>query len=358
MKNLEFPIISTKVEGLTKKFDLSQADQRKEYFLAKAGNEIAKIRDYMKDHTFIANMVGKKNAGKGTYSKIFGEIFGMDKIAHVSVGDCVRDIHANWSEFEKSEEFKDLKKHYRGFISFDEAVERLHGRSQSGLLPTEFILALLKYNIAKHEGKTLFIDGLPREMDQISYSLYFRDLINYREDPDMFILLDVAESIIEERIKYRVICPICKTPRNTKCLTTKNVGYDKEKEEFYLICDNSECTGCGTERMVPKEGDSLGIEPIRDRLAKDEDIMKMIFNIHGVPKILLRNNIPAAVANDNFDDYEITPGYSYEWDEANQKVITHESKWTIKDDNGIDSYSLLPHPVVIGMLKQMAEILG
>ena len=209
MKELDFPIIGTKVEGLTKEFNLADPQQRALYFEAKAGNEIRDIRKFLEDNTFVAFLVGKKNSGKGTYSKMFSEIIGEDKFAHVSVGDLVRSTHENWSEFTKSPKYGQLKKLYRGYISFDEAVDAFVGRSTEKLLPTEFILALLKQHINDLKGKTIFIDGLPRESDQVSYSLYFRDLIGYRDDPDMFILLDVPESVISERIKYRVVCPVC-----------------------------------------------------------------------------------------------------------------------------------------------------
>lgn len=354
MKGLEFPLFGTKTAGVTEKFDLTKPEERKKYFEAKAGKEIEQIREFMKEGTFVANMVGKKNSGKGTLSKAFGEIFGMDKIAHISVGDVVRATHGNWAEFEKSPEFADLKKNYRGYISFDQAVERLHGRTQDTLLPTEFILGLVKFEIAKHKGKSLFIDGLPREMDQISYALYFRELINYTEAPDFFVLIDIPEAVIDERIKYRVLCPNCKTPKNLKLLTSSKVGYDEEKKEFFLKCDNPEC---GTEaRMVVRQGDEVGIDPIRGRLEKDEQIMKLITGIHGVPQVLLRNNVSVADA-DKFDDYEITPAYTYEKKE-NGEIVTHEGPWTYKDDNGIESYSLLPYPVLVAMLKQMPKALG
>ena len=43
MKGLEFPIIGTKVKGLTKRFDLSGPEGRDKYFKAKVGDEIEKI---------------------------------------------------------------------------------------------------------------------------------------------------------------------------------------------------------------------------------------------------------------------------------------------------------------------------
>lgn len=355
MKGLEFPIIGTKVKGLNRRFDLSDPKERKQYFEAKVGDEIKHLKKFLEDNTFIAYFLGKKNSGKGTYAKLFTEIFGEDKIEHVSVGDLVRKIHGEWDDFSKSPKFNELKKLYRGYISFDEAVETLLSRSTKKLLPTEFILALLKLHITDLEGKTIFLDGLPRESDQVSYSLYFRDLINYRNDPDVFILIDIPESVIDERIKYRVVCPVCKTPRNSKLLLTKKVDYDPETRGFYLVCDNSDCQGA---RMVGKEGDNLGIEPIRSRLVKDEEIIRTAFGLHGIPKILLKNHVSVKEAGKHFDDYEITPEYSFKWNPKNRKVEVIEKTWTVKDDNGVKSYSLLAPPVVVSMIKQLVEVLS
>ena len=355
MKGLEFPIIGTKVKGLTKKFDLNSPAGRAAYFEAKAGPEIAKIKKYLDKNTFIAYMIGKKNSGKGTYSQIFTEIFGADKVALVSIGDIVRNVSGDWENFKKTPKFKRLKELYRGYISFEDACDALTGRSQSKLLPTEFVLALLKLTIEDLNGKTLFIDGLPRELDQVSYSLYFRDLINYRDDPDMFILIDIPESVIDERIKYRVVCPNCKNTRNIKLLITSKYEYDEKEKKFYLLCDSPRCTGGF--RMLPKEGDNLGIGPIRDRLNKDEEILRKAFNLYGIPKILLRNHVPVSESKNYFDDYEITPEYVMKLNPKTKKVEVTEKPWSVKDDNGKPCYSLLAAPVVIPLLKQMADIL-
>jgi adenylate kinase family enzyme len=352
MKGLEFPIIGTKVKGLTSKFDLNNPAERKKYFEAKVGTEIALIKKYLENNSFVAYLLGKKNSGKGTYTVLFSEIFGSDKVAHVSVGDIVRETSKNWDKFVKSEDYKELKKLYRGYISFDDAVNALLGRSQSTLLPTEFILALLKLHISKLDKKAVFIDGLPRDMDQVSYSLYFRDLINFRDDPDMFILIDIPENVIDERLKYRRVCPLCSNSRNLKLLPSSKIEYDAAKKEIYFMCDNPECKGA---RMVPKEGDDLGIEPIRARLTKDEEILQKAFSLHGIPKILLRNHVPVAETNKYFDNYEITPEYVLKYN--GKKVEVTEKPWSVKDDNGVESNSLLAATVVISLLKQMVEVL-
>lgn len=355
MRSLEFPIIGTKVPGLDKKFDLNSPQGRAQYFQAKVGDEIEHIKKYLERDSFIAFILGKKNSGKGTYTKLFAEIFGDAKVTHISVGDLVRDVHANWESFSKTRDFEELKKLYRGYISLEESVSALLGRSTRKLLPTEFILALLKLRIKKLPRGAIFIDGLPRETDQVSYSLYLRDIMNFRDDPDIFVLIDIPEAVIDERLKYRVVCPLCQTSRNTKLLPTSKVQYDEEKREFYLVCDAQSCKGA---RMVPKEGDSLGIGPIRPRLTKDEEIMKMAFNLHGIPKILLRNHVPVGEAKNYFDDYEITPEYVFDWDREAKKVVVSEKPWSVKDDNNIESFSLLAAPVMIALIKQLSEVLG
>jgi len=354
---MNFPLFETKVEGVSRKFDLSSPEDRREYFRLKAGEEIKKLRDYLESgRTFIAYLMGKKNAGKGTYSHLFSEVIGSQYISHISIGDVVREVSENITNSSYRDSLVDfLLKNYRGYISIDDCLKALEERSTTTLLPTEFILALTKKAISQLPKKALLIDGFPRDLDQVSYSLFFRDLIGYRDDPDVFVLINVPESVIDERIKYRVVCPKCHAPANLKLMRTKKVGYDEEAKKFYLICDNPQCHG---ERMVPKEGDELGIEAIRERLNKDGALMEKAFSLYGIPKILLRNSIPVDEAQEYIDDYEITPEYIYKWDENNREVKVSTKPWIIKDDDGVESYSLLPAPVVVSFIKQLTKVLG
>ena len=351
----DFPYIKTKTAGVTKKFNLADPAERREYFSAKAGAEIKLIKKYLAANTLVAYFLGKKNSGKGTYSKLMKEIFGEDKFNHISVGDIVRDVHAAMADGpRKAEMLKFLEKNYRGYISIEEAIKALLSRDTKTLLPTEFILALIKMEISKTPKKSLFIDGFPRELDQVSYSLFLSSLIDYRSDLDIFVAISIPEAVLDERMKFRVVCPVCHTPRNLKLFATKEVGYDQEKKEFYLKCDNAECRGA---RMVAKEGDSLGIETIRNRLELDEKLIEKVFTLHGLPKILLRNSLPVTSAKELVDDYEITPEYVYELG-ADGRVKTSERSWTMKDDEGVDSYSLLAPPVALSLIKQLAGVIN
>lgn len=354
---MDFPIFKTKIKEVTKKLDLNNPKGRKEYFELKAGPEIKKLKNYLKRNTFIAYFLGKKNSGKGTYSKMFAEIVGSEKIAHFSIGDMIRGIDRELKDKKKKEELsKFLKKNYRGWISTTkEIIEILEKRSTETLLPTDLILTLVKREISRSKKKTIFIDGFPRDLDQINFSLFFRDLIGYRDDSDVFVLIDVPDTVIDERIKYRRVCPLCQTSRNFKLLPTSKIEYDLKEKQFYLLCDNPQCIGV---RLVPKEGDEKGIGPIKARLKKDEELMARAFSLYGIPKILLKNSLPAKLRKRYVDNYEITPEYIYQWNQKERKVEIKEKPWVVLDNQGIESVSLLAPPVVVSLLKQTAAILN
>ncbi|MFA5925933.1 MAG: nucleoside monophosphate kinase [Parcubacteria group bacterium] len=353
----EFPLFKTKVEGVTKKYNLSDVAERKEYFGAKIGEDIKKLQKFFDEgKTFIVYLLGKKNAGKGTYTKLLMEIFGRDKIAHLSVGDIVRDLHAAVEDEDYKKELLDyLHKNYRGYITPEQALDALLGRDQKTLLPDEFIMALVKREIDKIGKKTIFIDGFPRNLDQVSYAMFFKQLVDYREDPDIFIAIDIPEAVIDERMKYRRVCPICHTPRNLKLFTTQEVEYDEKDGKFYLICDNSDHE---RSRMYGKEGDEMGIESIRERLEMDDQLIDKIFSLHGIKKGLIRNAVPVDKSKEYVDDYEITPEYVYELDPETKKVKTIEKPFVVKDDEGVEVYSLLAPPVAVSLIKQLVELLG
>jgi adenylate kinase family enzyme len=353
---VEFPIFKTKIEN-SPRFDLADPKERGEYFKLKAGIEIDKMKKYLDGgNTFIAYLLGKKNAGKGTYSKMFGEIFGKDKVFHLSIGDMIRGVDKELKSSDQREDLiKFIRENYRGWMSPDEIIDTLEGRSTAKLLPTELILAIVKREIAKNKGKVVFIDGFPRGLDQVAFSLFFRDLVDYRSDPDVFILLNVPDMAIEERIKWRRICPNCNTSRNLKLLPTKSIGYEEGKKEFYLNCDNPECKNV---KMVTKEGDELGLDPIRERIKIDQELLEKASQLYGVPKVFIRNAIPIDKADEYVNDYEITPQYEYTWNAATKKVDVVENPWTIIDDHGTPSFSLLAPPAVLSLVKQLVAALG
>lgn len=350
---MDWALVQTKIPNLNLKFNLANREERKRYFELKAGEEIRKIKEYLKDNTFIAYLMAIKLAGKSTYTKMLMEIFGEDSFAHVSVGDVIRDFQQNYKANQK--EFDQyLTTYYRGYIPLDEAIATILDVQMSKPYPTEIILTLVKRKIDQIGRKALFVDGFPRNFDQISYSLYFRELINYRDDPDFFVFINIPDSVVDMRIKYRVVCPKCQRSYNTKLLSTKEVGYDEEKDKFFLKCDNPECK---LEPMVQKQGDDKGISLIADRIKTDKELITKAKGLHGVKIINLHNAIPAQDALNYVDDYEITPEYIYQFNPKNKKVTTKTKPLTFKDNKGVESYSLLPAPVAVSYLKQLVKVL-
>jgi len=372
---MEFPLCKTKTSSNTEsrnggtkvkkrtssslppRFDLNNPKEREKYFQLKAGGEIKKLRKYLKEgNTFIAYLLGKKNSGKGTYSKMFSEIVDPERIDHFSIGDMIREVDKELKDGNKRKELvKFLENNYRGWLSVKQLIQVLEKRSTKTLLPTELILALIKKEISERKKKTLFIDGFPRDLDQINFTLFFRDLIGYRDDKDLFVLINVPEKVIDERIKSRLICPACQTSRNFKLLPTSKVGYEDKKKEFYLLCDNPRCREV---RMIRKEGDDAGIKPLKERLKKDGKLLEQAFSLYGIPKVFLRNSVPQNKAKEYLDDYEITPEYYYQWDAKNKKVRVQEKPWIVSDDKGAPSYSLLPPPVVVSLIRQITDTLN
>jgi adenylate kinase family enzyme len=335
-------------------FDLESFLGRKKYFEAKAGTQILEIKEYLNKNTFIAFLLAKKGSGKGTYTKLITEIFGEDLICHISVGDVVRKYHKLIQDAEEKIKIVDyLSKNYRGYITLQEALDIFENKSQGSLLPTEFIIALVKKEIEDQKGKAYFIDGFPRGLDQIPYSLFFKELIDLRNDPDIFVTIDTPEELIRARIESRVVCPKCQTPRNLRFLPTNFVAYDSSNHSYYLMCDN---LACNKERLIQKDGDGDGIESIRERLNTDGELMDKIKVLHGVQKINLSSTLPIGESSSYADSYEITKEYVYS-KKNDDLVFVEEQDYSFKDDSGDEVHTLLAPAVVVQFLDKLSKSL-
>src|SRR3989338_8623533 len=149
MPETSFPVFKTKINGHKEKFSLSDPAGRKQYFSLKAGEEIAKLRAYLEaGNTWVGFLMGPKNSGKGTYTKLFMEAVGNEHVAHISVGDIVRNVHKEIENPETRQNLIDfLNNNYRGSISVEKAIDVILGRDTSTLLPTEVVLALVERQI-------------------------------------------------------------------------------------------------------------------------------------------------------------------------------------------------------------------
>jgi adenylate kinase family enzyme len=354
---MDYPFFNSKALSDNNVYDLTDPIDRLKYFHTKLGTKIEDLKSYLDSNSFISYMLAKKLAGKGTYAKMVADVLGPTRIAHISVGDVIRKIHVQLDDPTALQELRSyLEKNYRGFLSIDDALETLKNRTQDKVsIPTDFLLCLLKNEITLMGKKALFIDGLPRNLDQITASLYFRDLVNYRDDPDLFILIDTPNEILNARMKNRRVCPYCQTSRNLLFTPSQFVKYDKLADDYYFVCDNTLCSGYGVARYIAKEGDLDGISSIEERLQADADLMAVAVTLQGIPKIMLRSTYPVAIAKEYLEDYEIQPKlvYSVQGD----KVALSKENWVFKDENGEECYTIYAATYVVNLLTSLHKIL-
>lgn len=317
---MRFPVVATKTSGVSKRFDLSTPSGRKPYFEAKVGKEIKKLQRYLQKNHVLINMIGKKNSGKGTYTKMFLEAVGLPA-TQLSVGDIVREASLT--------------------------------RTTDKLLPTDIVLELIRREVQKSQFPTVFLDGFPRNLEQIEYVRQIRKVLDLPKGRDLFVLIDIPEAVMDERMKNRVVCPTCHTPRHPKLLLTRFLDRDPATKDFFLRCDR---VGCDGSRMIPKEGDDLGIEAIRGRLNQDQAVMEEILRMTGLERIMLSASLPVDLSH-QVEDYEIHLIYDLIWDARMKKVMPRSKKWIFTDDSGNDSYTLFPPAVTTYMIREMVSVL-
>jgi adenylate kinase family enzyme len=350
--DVDYTWMKTRTEATEgKEFDLLDPAQRRIYFNSKIGEELELLREFLKNNTFIAYLIAPKFAGKGTYTSMLMEAVGPEYFDVIKVGDIIEEYKAQYKDTGKdSEIYEFMQENYRGLMGLDEAFDAFTGSSQTKLAPTEFILSLIKKKIDEIGHKTIFLDGFPRKADQLAYSLYFRELVDYREDPDFFVLINLPLEVIDARIRERRMCPECRSPRNIRLLPTPEIEYDDEKGEFQLICDNPDCDHV---KMQKKKRDKGGIDSIKERIESNLDLMDMGRKMYGIPKIELFNSLEKDKSELYVEDYELTKEFVHHYEDG--EVIT-EKKPFVVEVNRKQYYSLLPAPVIIQYVRQLCHL--
>ena len=165
-------------------------------------------------------MLGAPGSGKGT---IAGRLASEDaNLRHVSSGDLLRGAVA------------------RGTPA---GVEARAYMDKGELVPDALIAQMIKDVIAETTGDvTMLLDGFPRNVAQA-------EILEKTGAPiRSVVLVDVPDSIIQDRIAGRRTCPKCKAGYHVKALPPKVEG----------ICDK-----CGAELVVRKDDNP---DTVRDRL--------------------------------------------------------------------------------------------
>ena len=168
----------------------------------------------------IVILLGAPGSGKGT---IAGNLASEDaNLKHVSSGDLLRGAIAAGTEAgNQAKQFMD----------------------KGQLVPNELIAAMIKDVIAETKGDvTMLLDGFPRNVAQAE------TLEAIGAPIKSVVLVDVPDSIIQDRIAGRRTCPKCKAGYHVTGLPPKVEG----------ICDK-----CGAELVIRKDDNP---ETVKDRL--------------------------------------------------------------------------------------------
>ena len=169
----------------------------------------------------IVILLGAPGSGKGTVAaKLAAE---NENLKHVSSGDLLRGAVAKGTEAGKAAK------------DFMEAGK---------LVPDELIATMIKDVIAESTGDvTMLLDGFPRNVAQADI------LDKTGAEIRSVVLLDVPDSIIQDRIAGRRTCPKCKAGYHVKNLPQKVEG----------VCD-----ACGAELVIRKDDNP---DTVKDRLS-------------------------------------------------------------------------------------------
>lgn len=169
----------------------------------------------------IVILLGAPGSGKGTVAGALAD--GNASLRHVSSGDLLRAAVA------------------KGTAAGVEAK----GFMEAGkLVPDSLIATMIKDVVAETQGEvTMLLDGFPRNLAQA-------EILEKMGAPvKAAVLIDVPDSIIQDRIAGRRICPKCKAGYHVKNIPPKVEG----------VCDK-----CG-EKLVIRKDDNP--ETVKDRLS-------------------------------------------------------------------------------------------
>jgi len=186
-------------------------------------------------------LLGAPGAGKGTQSKYLVEELGFTQL---STGDIFR------AEVKAKTEL--------GVIA-QECID-------SGcLVPDKIVVEMVKSKLNKISGNIIF-DGFPRTT--IQAEKFYRIMRDSNMNLDYVINLSLSDTVIEERLKNRLVCSSC------------GISYHKlfAKPKVECVCD--ECSGDLYQRNDDK------IDSIKNRLEIYHSATKPLINYYSKLNIL------------------------------------------------------------------------
>lgn len=171
-------------------------------------------------------LLGPPGAGKGTQAKRLAETFGA---LHLATGDALRAEALTGSE---------LGKKAKGFMDAGYFV------------PDQLVAEVVTKRLGSERASGGYLlDGFPRTLEQAAM---LEAVLNSENEPNVVVLLDVADEELVERLSDRETCS------NPSCARVYNRAANPPKTE--AVCDL-----CGSALVVRNDDRP---EAIRERLAQ------------------------------------------------------------------------------------------
>ncbi len=197
----------------------------------------------------IVILLGAPGSGKGTVAaKLAAE---NANLKHVSSGDLLRGAVAKGTE---------------AGVAAKDYMEA------GKLVPDELIATMIKDVIAESTGDvTMLLDGFPRNVAQAEI------LDKTGAEIRSVVLIDVPDSIIQDRIAGRRTCPKCKAGYHVKSLPPKVEGK----------CDN-----CGADLVIRKDDNPDTVKDRLDVYHQQTEPLIAYYKAKGLLRIVDGNNAP------------------------------------------------------------------
>lgn len=330
------------------KFNLLTVDGRNLYLDQKLDDR-EKIAKYFQNQPCFLHVLSPKTGGKTVFTKILQDYF-LNIFHHVIIGDLVRQYHSALIE-NSGEILEFVRQNYNGIVELNSCNEIIKNRNNFAIstvsIPSELILELIKFEIFKHPNKSYILDGFSRNVEQVYISKNLSEILNLHNYRNIFLNINTDTNLIKFKLDRRMICKLCKSPKYYQISPSTIVKFDKDSGNFVMYCDNKNCSGYGVEELVRKEGDEDGFQKISNRIANDNELMKISKKVNFDNSIEV--NCLVNAGSETYQEYELIKSTAFV--NKNNIVEFKTDKFVLENEQGIKCN-------VVEMVVLVAEFLN
>lgn len=316
------------------------------YIRKKGERDINKLDYFLKNERLALFIITRKLVGKGTYIGFLQDLY-PNKFHVIGTGEIVR----RYKKALESNNEEETSLIYSAFNGNTNVIELIKNANVKTLLPTEVITKLVELEIQKADsGKSLVFDGFPRSREQLPFTSTLVERLNNLGFKIIYLQIELAEEILNERRGSRRVCPKCGRVGNIQTLYTGSIDFDPLSKEFILRCDNAMCN---REKMINKIGDLEELKMMAERENEMDEMAKTIEEKEKERFIRLRSDVPV----DEFNGIEEELNHYTELSLSNGTIIKNQKR-QIATSEGKKVYSVDPKGIVPTIIREIVNRLG